>query len=205
MALDFFQSHFLYLRFLIRKMDKKILRKEALAKRNALTEHQLEELNESLLAQFKMLNFSKVKSIHIFLPIVVKREPNTFLIIEWLQQYHPEIVIVVPKADFSSNLMENYVFTKKEDLITNQYQIPEPKEGQAFLTVPDMVIVPLLAFDEKGYRVGYGKGFYDRFLQGISTQKIGLSFFSAVAEINDVHLNDIRLDKCITPNGIVAF
>jgi 5-formyltetrahydrofolate cyclo-ligase len=186
-------------------MDKRRLRKEALARRVALLGQEVEVLNEKLLNQFKTINFSKVNSIHIFLPIVVKKEPNTFLMIEWLQQHHPEIVIVVPKADFSSNLMENYVFTKKEDLTTNQYQIPEPREGKTFLTVPDMVIVPLLAFDEKGYRVGYGKGFYDRFLQGISTQKIGLSFFNAVAEINDVHLNDIKLDKCITPNGIVAF
>ena len=69
--------------------------------------------------------------------------------------------------------------------------------------VPDMVLVPLLAFDKKGYRVGYGKGFYDRFLQNIETQKIGLSLFEVIDEINDVHLNDIRLDKCITPNGIV--
>ena len=187
------------------KMDKKTLRKEALAKRNALVEHEIDILNEKLLNQFKTLDFSKVKSIHIFLPIGVKKEPNTFLMIEWLQQHHPAIVIVVPKADFSSNLMENYIFTKKEDLIVSPYHIPEPKEAQAFSTIPDIVIVPLLAFDEKGYRVGYGKGFYDRFLQGISTQKIGLSFFNAVAEINDVHLNDIKLDKCITPNGIVVF
>lgn len=187
------------------KMDKRTLRKEALAKRNALTEHQLDELNESLLTQFKTLNFSKATCIHIFLPIVVKREPNTFLMIEWLQQHHPEIQIIVPKADFSSNLMENYIFTKKEDLIINEYHIPEPQTAEQFTGVPDMVIVPLLAFDEGGYRVGYGKGFYDRFLHEISTQKIGLSFFNAVPEINDVHLNDIRLDKCITPNQIYNF
>jgi 5-formyltetrahydrofolate cyclo-ligase len=68
-----------------------------------------------------------------------------------------------------------------------------------------MVIVPLLAFDKKGYRVGYGKGFYDRFLANIETQKVGLSFFEPIEEINDVHLNDIRLDQCITPNGIINF
>lgn len=186
-------------------MDKRTLRKEALAKRTTLSEQEVEVLNEKLLNEFKRLNFSKVNSIHIFLPIVVKKEPNTFLMIEWLQKHHPEIVIIVPKADFDTNMMSNYVFTTKDDLITNQYQIPEPQEGEAFLTAPDMVIVPLLAFDEKGYRVGYGKGFYDRFLQGISTQKIGLSFFNAVPEINDVHLNDIKLDKCITPTEIIDF
>lgn len=186
-------------------MLKSTLRKEAVAKRNALNEQEVVELNESLLTQFKTLDFSKINSIHIFLPIVVKKEPNTFLIIDWLQENHPEILIIVPKADFDTHLMSNYVFNNKADLVTNHYHIPEPKNAKPFTGVPDMVIVPLLAFDKKGYRVGYGKGFYDRFLQNISTQKIGLSFFAPAEQIIDVHLNDIRLDKCITPNGIVAF
>lgn len=186
-------------------MNKSTLRKEALAKRNALTEHQLVELNESLLAQFKTLDFSNIKSIHIFLPIAKQKEPNTFLIIDWLQLNFPELKIIVPKADFQSSLMCHYIFNSKLDLVNNHYHIPEPQTAERFTGIPDMVIVPLLAFDEKGYRVGYGKGFYDRFLEHIATQKIGLSFFDAVAEINDVHLNDIRLDKCITPNQIYNF
>lgn len=186
-------------------MLKSELRKQALAQRNALTEHELGKLNESLLAQFKTLNLSDVKSIHIFLPILKHKEPDTFLIIDWLQANHTEIEIVVPKADFASSLMSHYSFMDKQDLINNHYHIPEPQKATPFKGTPEMVIVPLLAFDKKGFRVGYGKGFYDRFLQNIDTQKIGLSFFDAVAEINDVHLNDIRLDKCITPNQIYNF
>lgn len=186
-------------------MLKSTLRKKALAQRNALTEEQLLSLNEKLLTQFKTLDFSKVKSIHIFLPIIHKKEPDTFLLIDWLEQQHPEIELVVPKADFESSVMNHYSYLNKADLLNNHYHIPEPQKAKPFTGIPDMVIVPLLAFDENGYRVGYGKGFYDRFLQTITTQKIGLSFFDAVTEINDVHLNDIRLDKCVTPNGIVEF
>lgn len=185
--------------------NKLTLRKSALAQRNALTAQQAIELNEKLLKQFKTLNFGNIKSIHIFLPIVKHNEPNTFLLIDWLRENHPTIVIVVPKADFETSTMANYVFTDQKDLAENQYHIPEPQLAQPFLGVPDMVIVPLLAFDKRGYRVGYGKGFYDRFLQNSSTQKIGLSFFDAVQEINDVHLNDVRLDRCITPSGITNF
>ncbi|MFD0940368.1 5-formyltetrahydrofolate cyclo-ligase [Pedobacter boryungensis] len=187
-------------------MTKSALRKQALAQRNALTESELSLLNEKLLTQFKKLNLSKVKSLHIFLPIAHQKEPDTFILIEWLQKNHPEIDIVVPKADFSSNLMSHHFYVDKSDLVNNNYQIPEPQSAaQLFTGTPDMVIIPLLAFDKRGYRVGYGKGFYDRFLQNISTQKVGLSFFDAVEEINDVHLNDIRLDKCITPTGIIEF
>lgn len=186
-------------------MNKSTLRKEALGKRNALSDDEFDELNKKLLAAFKTLDFSNIKTLHIFLPILVKREPNTFLLIEWLQEKHPEIKIVVPKADFETNLMSNHLYLGAHDLMNNHYNIPEPKNLIQFTKIPNMVIVPLLAFDKKGYRVGYGKGFYDRFLQNISTQKIGLSFFDASEKIIDVHLNDIRLDKCITPKGIIDF
>lgn len=186
-------------------MNKSALRKEALNKRNALSNQELDLLNNKLLKQFKTLDFSIIKSLHIFLPITIKKEPNTLLLIEWLQENHPEIQIIVPKANFATNVMRNYVFTKNTVLINNAYHIPEPQEGKEFLGTTDVVIIPLLAFDHKGYRVGYGKGFYDRFLQSMSTQKIGLSFFNATEEIIDVHLNDIRLDKCITPDKIYNF
>lgn len=185
--------------------NKSELRKQALAQRKSLSEEQAALLSEALLAAFKTLDFSKIKSVHLFLPILRHNEPNTFLIIDWLQANYQLIDIVVPKADFETHTMSNYVFNSSTILKNNHYDIPEPQNAIPFTGVPDMVLVPLLAFDQKGYRVGYGKGFYDRFLQNISTQKIGLSFFEPVAQINDVHLNDIRLDKCITPNKIYSF
>lgn len=186
-------------------MLKSTIRKQALEQRNALTEPQLLSLNQKLLAQFKKLDFGSIKSIHIFLPIVQKKEPDTFLLIDWLRENQPQIEIIVPKADFENSILNHYTFLNKEDLLHNAYHIPEPQQAKPFNGVPDMVIVPLLAFDQRGYRVGYGKGFYDRFLATIATQKIGLSFFDAITAINDVHLNDIRLDKCITPERIIQF
>lgn len=186
-------------------MFKADLRKQAIAQRMALSEEELLSLNEKLLERFKTLDFSNINSIHFFLPIAKKKEPDTFLLISWLQENYPGIHIVVPKADFNTNAMTHHVYTHKSDLVSNAYHIPEPQSIQAYTGNFDMVIVPLLAFDKKGYRVGYGKGFYDRFLQGLNAQKIGLSFFNGVKEIYDVHLNDIRLDKCIIPQGIIDF
>lgn len=184
---------------------KSDLRKQALNKRSNLTADELLMFNEKLVAQFKKLDLSEIKSIHTFLPITSKKEPDTFLIIDFLAQHHPEIQIVVPKADFGTSEMSHYCYGGKIELINNHYHIPEPQQATPFIGVPDMVIVPLLAFDKKGHRVGYGKGFYDRFLADSNTLKIGLSFFDAADEIIDVHLNDIRLDKCITPDQIYNF
>ncbi|MEJ5993854.1 5-formyltetrahydrofolate cyclo-ligase [Pedobacter sp. Du54] len=186
-------------------MNKAQIRKQALQQRLLLSEEDCVFLSQKLLEGFKTLDFSKIKCVHVFLPIAAKREPDTFLLIDWLQEHHPEIEISVPKTDFVSNLMERYLYLGKEDLVNNHFHIPEPQRAKKTTTLPDMVLVPLLAFDLKGHRVGYGKGFYDRFLQDLPAQKIGLSFFDAATEINDVHLHDVRLDKCITPNGIIEF
>ena len=186
-------------------MDKAQIRKQALQQRNLLSNSECVLLSQKLLEGFKTLDFSKINSIHVFLPILAKKEPNTFLLIDWLQENYPQIEIIVPKADFESSLMRNYRYFSKSDLVLNSYHIPEPKNSQETTTIPDVVLVPLLAFDLNGHRVGYGMGFYDRFLQNTTAQKIGLSFFDAVKEINDVHLNDIRLDKCITTSGTIDF
>lgn len=186
-------------------MLKSAIRKQALQQRNALSQAQINKLNKALLSQFTALDFTTINSVHIYLPIIKHNEPNTFLLIDWLQKNHPEIVIVVPKANFETHSISNFIYPGKADLKENQYQIPEPQQAKPFLGMPDMVIIPLLAFDSQGYRVGYGKGFYDRFLQNSTAQKIGLSFFDAIPQITDVHLNDVRLDKCITPTKIINF
>lgn len=71
----------------------------------------------------------------------------------------------------------------------------------------DVVFVPLLAYDNKGNRVGYGKGFYDHFLSECREDvvKIGLSFFEPEEAIEDVSATDIRLDYCVTPMTVYNF
>jgi 5-formyltetrahydrofolate cyclo-ligase len=90
----------------------------------------------------------------------------------------------------------------------NEIGIPEPNHGKIIKTEQfDYVFVPLLAFDNSGQRVGYGKGFYDRFLKKCSAhcQFVGLSLFDESVEISDVNRNDVKLDYCITPNKIIRF
>ena len=89
----------------------------------------------------------------------------------------------------------------------NKWQIPEP-EGPALENITfDFVIVPLLYCDKKGNRIGYGKGFYDRFFSELhsETQKIGVNFFSPIEEIDDVFENDIPLDYLVTPMEVLSF
>ena len=71
----------------------------------------------------------------------------------------------------------------------------------------DMVFVPLLSFDKNGYRVGYGKGYYDKFLANCREDlvKVGFSFFEPVVKIEDVDGYDIPLNYCLTPENFYSF
>ena len=95
-----------------------------------------------------------------------------------------------------------------QPLKLNKWGIPEPVNGiEIPATQLDVVFIPLLAFDEKGNRIGYGKGFYDRFLNECKEDviKVGLSFFEATTTIEDTNANDIPLDFCVTPEKIYRF
>ena len=104
--------------------------------------------------------------------------------------------------------MTHFLLTDNTKIKKNEYNIPEPVNG---LPVPpemiDVVFVPLLAYDKQGNRVGYGKGFYDQFLAECKpeTIKIGLSFFEAENQIEDVFEADVLLDYCITPTQTYTF
>lgn len=186
-------------------MKKSALRKQANLLRAQLDAEAIQSLSNQLLTQFSRLNFSGVKVLHIFLPIQEKNEPDTFLLIEWLRAHHPDIKIIVPKSDFSTFLMTHHVLGDHKELQKNAFNILEPQQGEEHKGDIDMVILPLLAFDSRGYRAGYGKGFYDRFLQDMDTLKVGLSLFDVSENIEDVNEHDLKLDLCITPGKLYDF
>jgi 5-formyltetrahydrofolate cyclo-ligase len=90
----------------------------------------------------------------------------------------------------------------------NKYGILEPVNAiTMFPEELDWVLMPLLCFDVVGHRVGYGKGYYDRFLKLCKADviKIGFSYFDAIPVIEDSNLMDVKLDYCITPNRLYQF
>lgn len=143
---------------------------------------------------------------HVFLPIAEMNEVDTEFILHILSG--KDKYIVISKSDFTTREMTHFLLTDGTKIKKNDYGIPEPVDGiEIDAKKLDVVFVPLLAFDESGNRVGYGKGFYDKFLAECRTDtiKIGLSFFEAVAPWNDVFDSDIQLDYCVTPEKTYVF
>lgn len=188
-------------------MTKTELRKVYVARRKALGEGEEFQLSRQICDLFfASTDLSLIKILHCYLPIENKREPDTWLIMDRIRREFPHIRLVIPKV--TGNEIENFFFEGLHQLEKNKWGIPEPRQGvPADPQKIDAVVVPLLAYDTNGHRVGYGKGYYDRFLSQCqpSCARIGLSFFEPESHIDDVSPYDIALTRCITPSGVVDF
>jgi 5-formyltetrahydrofolate cyclo-ligase len=187
-------------------MLKKELRQKYKELRKQLSENDIEEWSLQIANQLIRLDIWQHSFYHLFLPIESQKEVNTEYILQVLAGKDKNIVL--SKSDFSTREMTHFLLTDNTTIKKNEYDIPEPIDG---LEVPvskiDVVFVPLLAFDEKGNRVGYGKGFYDKFLAACKPEilKIGVSFFESENVISDVLNTDIQLDLCVTPTKVYNF
>ena len=187
-------------------MTKNELRNTYKKLRKALSENQIDDFSLAIANQLLKLPVWNASFYHIFLAIEEHKEVNTDYILNILSGKDKNILI--SKSDFKTGGMQHFLLTDNTVIKKNSYNIPEPVDGIEILDEKvEVVFIPLLAFDEKGNRVGYGKGFYDRFLAKCKpeTIKIGLSFFEADAEITDVFESDVRLDYCVTPERVYEF
>jgi len=186
-------------------MLKKDLRKKYSELRSVLTPSQLASQSLSISNIALQLPIWSFDYYHIFLPIQEKQEIDTINIISILQGKDKHII--VPKV-IGDNTLEHYLLTDSTLFKTNDWGVPEPVDGILIDSKKvDVVFLPLLAYDETGNRLGYGKGFYDQFLKECRPNviKVGLSVFEAETLISDINKNDVPLDFCVTPEKIYSF
>jgi 5-formyltetrahydrofolate cyclo-ligase len=187
-------------------MNKRELRAKYKQLRQQLSPEEAEDKSLAIANRLLSLDIWDHTYFHLFLSIEEHKEIDTEFILQILAGKDKEIVI--GKSDFDTLEMTHYLLTDNTKFQKNKYNIYEPVDG---LEVPiskiDVVFVPLLAYDVKGNRVGYGKGFYDIFLSKCKEDvvKIGLSFFEPEETIDDIFATDIRLDYCVTPETLYSF
>ena len=187
-------------------MNKATLRTHYKRLRKALSQEQIEDDSLQIANQVLLLPIWDHEFYHIFLSIIEHKEVNTDYLLNILSGKDKHIVI--SKSNFATREMSHVLLTDNTKIKKNKWHIPEPINGIPIASQHiDVVFVPLLAFDLHGHRVGYGKGFYDRFLKHCKadTLKIGVSFFEAETQISDILESDITLDYCITPEKIYRF
>jgi len=144
----------------------------------------------------------KKKSILIALYYPSNYELNVLKVLEL--KYFSHQTILLPVAE-KNNLMNFYQWKKNDVLIVNKFGMLEPLKTKA--KIPDVIIVPLLAFDKDKFRLGYGKGYYDRYLnkyikQYKDTITVGVAFSFQKHNKLPINKNDVKLDFILTEKGI---
>lgn len=187
------------------KSEARILYRE---KRQALSAKERMKLDDLLLIQLQGVQLPFITFLLSYWPIEKNHEPNTHLFTDYLEFQNPELIICYPKSNFIEKSMEALQTDDDTRFRKNEYSLYEPEDGVK-VNPPglDMVFVPLLAFDKRGFRTGYGKGFYDRYLAQCRREclKIGFSYFEPVDEIEDASLFDVPLNLCVTPTTVYVF
>lgn len=189
-------------------MTKHSLRKIYKEKRNSLTATQQAKLDDLLLIQLQKAELPFIQTVFTYWPLEANKEPNTHLFTGYLEFINPGLTIAYPKTDLSVHEMHAIVTNDDTLFIKNNYGLTEPENGPvADPSSIDLAIVPLLACDTSGYRVGYGKGYYDKYLSQCRPDciKAGFSYFEPVAGIDDKHEFDVPLNLCITPQTVYVF
>ena len=187
-------------------MQKSEIRKKFKKLRLDLDHEAIESLSLEIANRALELPIWNHQYYHIFLSIAEQKEVDTEFLLHILQGKDKHIII--PASNFETGEMENFLLTDQTIIKKNRWNIPEPQEGIEIASNKlDVVFIPLLAFDKTGHRVGYGKGFYDRFLAECRPDviKVGVSFFGPVEEIKEIFSSDIPLNYCITPDKVYEF
>ena len=184
-------------------MTKDQLRKFYLKERRNLSAKYVDELSQEITTHFLNSEFSQYQTFHIFISIEKLKEINTTFLIRAL--WDSDKTIVVPKMCGKDLL--NCQLQEDSELTINSWGIREPQNCvQISSSIIDVVIVPLLICDANGNRLGYGGGFYDRFLSSLraDAKLIGISFFEPI-EVLPAESHDIPLYALITPKGLITF
>ena len=146
---------------------------------------------------FKLLRKKKSKKRIIGGYYPYNYEINVIPIMEKFERL--KYIISLPKISQNSN-MNFFNWSTNDPLNINKYGIPEPINNK--IIYPDVLLVPLVAYDKNFNRVGYGGGFYDRYLKRIKKIKnvltIGLAFSYQKVKKIPIEKNDIKLDFIVT-------
>jgi 5-formyltetrahydrofolate cyclo-ligase len=174
-----------------------ILRK----RKDAMTPEERAE-KSGLIARHLMLLIAEGETVMVFTS--KEKEVNTRPLIEALfEQKNPVVVPIIQKEDVSLRL--SYI-RNMSVLVPSTFGVPEPigNEIPAKPQDVDTIILPMLGFDRAGGRIGYGAGYYDRFLEkNPGLTKIGIAFGCQEMDGLPIDPNDVRMDLIVTEDGVV--
>lgn len=180
------------------------LRSKVLTERMQISEVEWQVKSEKICDYFLESEFyKKAHFIHCFVSINDRNEVNTWKLISTMMTEGKKVV--VPVTNFSDTSLLHSEITSMDSLVPNKWGIHEPQKiKEVDIKKLDIVVVPMAAADNKGNRLGYGKGFYDRFLTATNAHKTGFVFDEFIFEEIPAEDFDIKMDVLISEKGIIT-
>lgn len=187
--------------------EKGNLRKRIFHNRKLLSDQYLSSVNNRIHSlTFQLIEEIDPQAVHAFLPIERNNEPDLWPLIHDL--FEIEIEVMTSITNFKSKTMEHFWIKRDTLYVEGEFGIPQPKNcKKANLTDADVVLIPLLAFDKNGHRLGYGQGYYDRLISELDTEtvRVGLNFSGPFDKFTFIEDHDMKLDYCISSKQVFRF
>lgn len=181
--------------------DKTLLRKKYTALRDSLDSEYREACDNSI-AQFLFLSEEYSFAKEIFVYVSARSEVDTFAVIN--RALADGKKVAVPHC--RDGLMNFYYIGSTDELVCSQFGIPTVDVNKAVIAVPcdeTLCVVPALSFDREGNRLGYGGGYYDRFLALNKVKTAGLCREVSVADSLPAEKYDVKIDCVITEKSVI--
>lgn len=183
--------------------QKKALRATVLKKRSAMDEEQWKLKSDAIIK--RLMNetvFLNAETVHTYISMNERREVCTDQLLDHLFQLKKEVL--VPITNFKDHSLVHALVSDKTKFEANKWGVREPIKYQpGQLSSVDLVIVPMAAGDLEGNRLGYGKGFYDRFLSQTAAKKIGLVFDDYLFQEIPAEPFDVKMDLIISEERVI--
>lgn len=186
------------------QQQKQVLRDQVLSDRKEIPEEEWRDKSFAIKNSLKNSDFFKeAEVVHTYISMNERREVNTDELIEEL--FESEKKIIVPVTNFSDHSLTHIELHSFGELITNKWGVREPenKDDEVEPEDLDLIIIPMAAADRKGNRLGYGQGFYDRFLEQTVGLKVGLVFSDFLFDEIPAEEFDVKLDVIITEEELI--
>lgn len=186
-------------------MDKKSIRTNILAKRDCITDDAKKIKDEKIRVWFSVQSeYIDAKSVMFF--VSFRSEPDTLVMIEAALSEGKKVI--VPRVDKALGELVIYEIKNLNELKPGYMKILEPDVNDERLVLPnslDLIVMPGAAFDSSGGRIGYGGGFYDRFLTKITVKPplVALAYVEQIVDRVPIESHDIKVDKVISDEGVI--
>lgn len=181
-------------------LSKTELRKQLKDIRNSLSEEEVQVESSAIVDRLKKnVDWSAVSFVHLYLPISINNEVDTWGLLEWIWATYPSVTTSTSVYG-ESIAIQHAVITSATTFEVDSLGIPTPRTNfEPKSRDYDLIIVPLLGFDGKLNRIGYGRGVYDSFLaKQPKAKRIGLAYENCRVDLIPAEPHDEQLNEIIT-------